>query len=170
MDNPLTAAAPNPLDQLRDIHLPEPISWWPLAPGWWILIIASCLLLAWLINLLYRRYIAKLYRRQALKKLQQLTLADDSSQLRELFELLKQTAISAYPNSYPASQSIEPFIRFMQLSCDRPVFDQINLDMDKALYGSSPLSRKDINPLFDDAKIWIAQHLPEDQLKDRGLC
>ncbi len=22
---------------LHDIHLPAPISWWPLAPGWWIL-------------------------------------------------------------------------------------------------------------------------------------
>ncbi|MBK8960777.1 MAG: DUF4381 domain-containing protein [Proteobacteria bacterium] len=21
---------------LRDIHLPEPVSWWPLAPGWWL--------------------------------------------------------------------------------------------------------------------------------------
>jgi len=25
------------LAQLRDIHLPDPISWWPLAPGWWAL-------------------------------------------------------------------------------------------------------------------------------------
>jgi hypothetical protein len=28
----------NPLE-LKDIHLPDPISWWPLAPGWWILLI-----------------------------------------------------------------------------------------------------------------------------------
>lgn len=24
---------------LRDIHLPEAISWWPLAPGWWFLLL-----------------------------------------------------------------------------------------------------------------------------------
>jgi hypothetical protein len=23
---------------LRDLHLPEPVGWWPLAPGWWILL------------------------------------------------------------------------------------------------------------------------------------
>ena len=28
---------PNPLDQLKDIHLPTEVNWWPLAPGWWAL-------------------------------------------------------------------------------------------------------------------------------------
>ena len=27
---------PDPLAQLRDIHLPEPVSWWPPALGWWL--------------------------------------------------------------------------------------------------------------------------------------
>ena len=28
--------SPDPLSELRDIHLPDPVSWWPPAPGWWI--------------------------------------------------------------------------------------------------------------------------------------
>ncbi len=36
---------------LRDIHLPEPVSWWPLAPGWWFFggaLLVAAALAAWL--------------------------------------------------------------------------------------------------------------------------
>jgi len=42
----------NPLDQLKDIHIPEAINSWGLAPGWIISIILFCLALIYLI---YRR-------------------------------------------------------------------------------------------------------------------
>ena len=29
----------NPLDQLKDIHLPDPISIWPLGLGWWLVLL-----------------------------------------------------------------------------------------------------------------------------------
>ena len=34
-----SASAAGALSELRDIHLPDPVSFWPLAPGWWGLIL-----------------------------------------------------------------------------------------------------------------------------------
>ena len=55
------------LAQLRDIHLPEPIGWWPLAPGWYLLgffVLSLAVILAYTI----RRYILNgRAKREALK-------------------------------------------------------------------------------------------------------
>lgn len=37
----------DPLANLRDIHLPGEVSFWPLAPGWWVLIIITLALIIW---------------------------------------------------------------------------------------------------------------------------
>ncbi|WP_156497551.1 DUF4381 domain-containing protein, partial [Oleiphilus sp. HI0043] len=36
----------SPLDQLKDIHPPVDITWWPLAFGWWALIVISVIAIA----------------------------------------------------------------------------------------------------------------------------
>jgi hypothetical protein len=38
--------AADPLSELRDIHLPNPVSFWPPAPGWWIAILLGIGLIA----------------------------------------------------------------------------------------------------------------------------
>ena len=38
----------DPLSQLADIHLPDPVSIWPLAPGWWLVIVLILAGLCWL--------------------------------------------------------------------------------------------------------------------------
>ena len=58
--------------QLRDIQTPAEIGWWPLAPGWWILLVLGLALL-WVISYQIRRYIkSNKYRKSARSELDQL--------------------------------------------------------------------------------------------------
>ncbi len=54
---------------LRDLHLPEPVGWWPLAPGWWFLIGVLAVLLAYAVYRSYQRYRHNAPRRFALRQL-----------------------------------------------------------------------------------------------------
>ena len=51
---------------LRDIHLPEAIFWWPLAPGWWIL--AGATLLFIIVFFVSRKISRKTYISRQLKR------------------------------------------------------------------------------------------------------
>lgn len=42
-------AAADPLQQLRDIHVPQPPGWWPPAPGWWLLAMLLAAGVLWLV-------------------------------------------------------------------------------------------------------------------------
>lgn len=52
------------LAQLKDIHLPPPIGWWPPAPGWWALL-ALAMIAGGALYWLLRRYRRRWHCRQA---------------------------------------------------------------------------------------------------------
>ena len=54
---------------LRDLHLPEAISWWPLAPGWWFVIGIAVIGLGFLIRAWLRTRARGAARRYALRQL-----------------------------------------------------------------------------------------------------
>lgn len=103
---------------LRDIHLPEPVSWWPPAPGWWLvlgLVIVAGALAFWL----YRRPKPRTApRRLALRELERLQAAygfhRDSRRLAgELSVLLRRTAISQFPRSEAAGLTGEAWLAYL---------------------------------------------------------
>lgn len=86
------------LQQLAPLREPNPIGWWPPAPGWWVLAVVVLVGLGLLALVLYRRRQARRYRRQALQRLQQLYSAGDVT-LEQLNQLLKATAMRGFPAS-----------------------------------------------------------------------
>lgn len=57
---------------LRDLHLPEAIGWWPLAPGWWVLLALFAVGALILLRRAWRRWRRDAPRRLALKELARL--------------------------------------------------------------------------------------------------
>ena len=87
---------------LRDLHLPEAVGWWPLAPGWWALI---ALAVAGLIYLLYRQFLVWRWnasRRTALAALARVRReyeqgADALAIAKELSELVRRSMLAYAP-------------------------------------------------------------------------
>ncbi|MGM0416201.1 MAG: DUF4381 domain-containing protein [Thermodesulfobacteriota bacterium] len=91
----------DPLAQLRDIHIPDSVSWWPLAPAWWGLgaVIVMALVLVWLWR---RKRRQRYYQRVALRHLERLEeqyQSDPETLVRELSVLLRRVANLHYPDS-----------------------------------------------------------------------
>ncbi|MGB1311376.1 MAG: DUF4381 domain-containing protein, partial [Leucothrix sp.] len=89
----------NPLDQLRDIHLPSAVQWWPPAIGWWLL---AALLLGVLVAVWMSYKKNKKQRKlvnHAMASLQELgrdTELDSQQWVQALSALLRRIAINLH--------------------------------------------------------------------------
>ena len=109
------------LSQLRDIHLPAPISWWPPAPGWWLL---AGMVVALMLGLyaLIRRYRRNDWRRVALRELTRLREQHESQQhaphniVSGLSVLLRRVAISRFPREEVAVLNGDAWLGFLDSS------------------------------------------------------
>lgn len=103
--------------ELRDIHLPEPISWWPPAPGWWILLAAMALTIAGIF--LFRFYLKKqALRKTVIAEFEAIcTLYKENNNslqfIQSLSILLRRTCISFYPRSEVAGLTGEAWLQFL---------------------------------------------------------
>ena len=89
----------SPLDQLKDIHLPSEINWWPLAIGWWLAAFLALVVLVLLV-VLFKKYRQRKQRlERGLEPFDQLAINESlSSQdwLNELSILLRRIAINVH--------------------------------------------------------------------------
>ncbi|MCW8830374.1 MAG: DUF4381 domain-containing protein [Gammaproteobacteria bacterium] len=149
----MNSATPTAALELRDIHLPEPISWWPLAPGWWFLL--GGILFIILAVFLYQRY----QKKQALKKqvlaefetirAQYNKEKNSTALVQSLSILLRRACISFYPRSEAASLTGESWLQFLDSTGDEKAFSTNH----GQLIASAPYLAENTELNFDAEKL-----------------
>ncbi|MEI7867600.1 MAG: DUF4381 domain-containing protein [Candidatus Methylumidiphilus sp.] len=145
---------------LRDIHLPDPISGWPPAPGWWLLLFGVPILsalLAWLWRFVRRKTVKKL----ALAELESIVQSktDARAKVQQLAILLRRISLSVYPREEVASLVGEQWLAFL----DGPLDDNRFSAGAGRLLIEAPYRREvqaDLDALFALCREWV-KHLPK---------
>lgn len=146
--------------QLRDIHLPDPVSFWPLAPGWWLLGIILIVLIV-LIFAMIRRYERRQIQRLASRQLQEMEtqykLAKDKRKLvADLSVLLRRICLSYYPKQQSAHLTGHSWLLFL----DNMVGDTIFRSEPGSVIASAPYQAQadfDAERLLALCAKWIKQ-------------
>lgn len=112
---------------IRDLHLPEAIGWWPLAPGWWILLALVLVLAGWLTIRALRRYRVGASRRFALRSLKQLEADWESGGNLVTFgvavsELVRRTMLAYAPRQDVAGLTGDAWLAWLDRDLANPVF------------------------------------------------
>lgn len=153
------------LQDMRDIHQPEPVSTWPPAPGWWLLTLVLLTLLFYLYVKAASYNRKRAYRREAAEELMRArerfrSTGDDSQYAQDILELLKRTALMAYPNDKRRIAGLhgDAWLKFLDSTCPNCKFNSAEgRALLESAYGDKP-NRSALQQCYVQAKLWIAGH------------
>ena len=114
---------------LKDLHLPEAIGWWPLAPGWWLVIALLAIGLGLLLRAGLRRRSRGAARRHALGQLQHCrsAYADHGNPMQlgiEVSEILRRTMLAYAPRADVAGLTGDEWLEWLDRDLAEPRFSQ----------------------------------------------
>jgi hypothetical protein len=112
---------------LRGLHLPDAVGWWPLAPGWWVLLAVAAVALGWLVRAWLRRRAHAAARREALRQLEESRSAfsyhgNPVTLGAEVSELLRRTMLAYAPRAEVAGLTGDAWLEWLDRDLDEPRF------------------------------------------------
>jgi hypothetical protein len=161
--------AEDPLSELADIHVPDAVSFWPPAPGWWVLAAIVLGLLAYAAFLQFRRWQQGQRLKAALHELQRLQqqwqLTPDAERANKLAQVLhtcnsvlKRVALVHYPAAQVASLNGQAWLNFLDHSGNTQQFSSgaAQLLADGAYRRNANADANTVNNLLQLCQQWIA--------------
>ena len=147
--------------ELKDIHLPDAVSLWPPAIGYWLvlgLVIVCIIMFISIKKLRQRRQVKRLALTKLNKIKKQFKIDHDEKKLvSAVSELLRRAAISSYPRSDCASLTGNDWLKWLDqpLSKDKLNFtDGSGYLLTEFIYSKSAKA-DDINQLLSVSQRWL---------------
>jgi len=114
---------------IRDLHLPAEIGWWPLAPGWWVLIAIATVAVAWFAWRSLETWRQGRARRVALREFGRLVreyrnTGDAARFAKQLSQLLRRAMLAYAPRADVAGLTGEPWLAWLDRGLDDSPFRQ----------------------------------------------
>ena len=149
---------PQLMELMHGLSEPEPVSWMPETPGWWILLgwLTAVVVLVGRHIVLRRR--ANRYRRRAEKALGKIaaeTLSNPAVAAASISTLLKHTALIAYPRAEVASLHGDDWAQFL---CESSNNDPLVVGAASSFGLAAYRPDADASELVAPARRWIRVH------------
>ncbi|MDL5027615.1 DUF4381 domain-containing protein [Vibrio sp. TMPB1044] len=151
-----------PLD-LSPAIAPDAPTWWPLAWGWWAVIVIAITLIALVFFIVKRR------KNNQLPKQEALSYFSNSQSLNALSpstaqDIVRQAALSYFPREKIAGLSGDDWLAFLDAQLAKPLFAAKQSQWQQALYQDATLmtdeQKKAQQQLVNDCEIWLRKALP----------
>ena len=152
---------------LRPLHLPNPISWWPLAPGWWIVIASLILIICLICFRIWQKYKYNAPKRFALKVLKKIEAdyqlnRNDLVLIRKISELLRRTMLAYQPRCEIAGLTGDDWMKCLDQGLSLPYFQTEGAEIllkfpyqDKNI----KLKNNDIDKLLRVVRMRLSMHI-----------
>lgn len=147
--------------QLRDVHLPEPVSWWPLAISWWILFGLVVVSIFFAIRAFRKNRAHNAYRHDALVQLHTHYLqwqsdTNTSQYLQSANTVLKRASL--HIDDTARQLSGESWLQYLQSLSQDNFSEPVIGALSQGTYQKSP--EYDVDQIQRELTQWLKNHKP----------
>lgn len=151
------------IPKVEGVIPPDPVSFWPPQPGWYVVIAILLVLIFWFSYKLVKKYKYSAYRRSAIDQLKQYALLNPAEpEFINLNRLLKAVAIKTYGRSEVASLSGEHWSEFLNKKVKGDLFtdEQLNFLTYSSFNPKSfePMEQQFWTSLLSNCQKWVKDH------------
>ncbi|MEZ9999277.1 DUF4381 domain-containing protein [Vibrio lentus] len=151
-----------PLD-LSPIITPSAPSWWPLAWGWWLIIITAIVLIALVFFIVKHRQKNQQAKNEALACFRN-SQSSNALSPSTAQDIVRQAALSYFPREKVAGLSGDDWLAFLDTQLAKPLFSEKQSLWQQALYQDTALmndeQKKAQQQLVNDCETWLRKALP----------